>query len=155
MGGQINRAPREVRHLTATHLRLQTGNLLFIATWEEDRAPKSCAAMRGLLPVTFDLVQARWSGEAAWVDIDHLPIDIQPENHTAYPSSGDLLLYPGGTSVKEILFPYGPTRFGSKMGTLAGNHFATVVQGREHLEELGWRVSREGAQELELTEITL
>ncbi len=138
-----------------THLRLQTGDLVFIAAWEEDRAPRSCAAIRGFLPVTFDLVQARWSGEAAWMDINHLPIDVPQENHTAYPSRGDLLLYPGGTSVKEILFPYGPTRFGSKMGTLAGNHFATVVQGREHLEELGRRVSWEGAQKLELTEITL
>ena len=138
-----------------THLRLQTGDLVFIAAWEEERAPRSCAAIRGLLPVTFDLVQARWSGEAAWMDIDHLPMDVPHENHTCYPSRGDLLLYPGGIGVKEILFPYGPTRFGSKMGILAGNHFATVVQGREHLEEMGRRVSWEGAQKLELTEITL
>ena len=137
-----------------TRLRLQTGDLVFIAAWEE-KAPKTCAAIRALLPITFDLVQARWSGEAAWVDVDHLPIDVPHENHTAYPSRGDLLLYPGGISVKEILFPYGPTRFGSKMGTLAGNHFATVVEGREHLEEMGRRVSWQGAQKLELTEIGL
>ena len=136
-----------------TRLRLQTGDLVFVAAWEEEKAPRSCAAIRSLLPITLDLVQARWSGEAAWMDVDHLPIDAPHENHTAYPSRGDLLLYPGGISVKEILFPYGPTRFGSKMGIIPGNHFATVIQGREHLEEMGRRVFWEGAQKMELTEI--
>jgi hypothetical protein len=138
-----------------THLQLKSGDLVFVAAWEERKAPRSCAAFRKLLPLTGDLLQARWSGEAAWVSIDHLPLDAPMENHTAYPSRGDLLLYPGHVSVKEVLIPYGPTCFGSKMGTLAGNHFATIVRGLEHLEEMGRRVVWEGAQRIEFTEVTL
>ena len=98
------------------------------------------------------LVQARWSGEAAWISIDHLDLDIEFENHTIYPSKGEFLVYPGFISVKEILIPYGPTAFASKMGLLPGNHFATIMSGLEQLEVLGRRVALEGAQDVELTE---
>ena len=37
----------------------------------------------------------------------------------------------------EILFPYSGTIFASKLGQLAGNHFLTVVEGRENLRALG------------------
>jgi uncharacterized protein DUF3830 len=37
------------------------------------------------------------------------------------------------------------------MGQLAGNHFATVVEGNEHLMELGDLVLRRGAQEITFT----
>ena len=62
------------------------------------------------------------------------------------PAAGELLLYPGGLSEVEILFPYGATRFASKMGQLAGNHFATIVEGNDQLSELGRIILWEGAQ---------
>ena len=68
------------------------------------------------------------------------------ENHTSHPSRGDILFYPGGFSETEILFPYGSASFSSKVGQLAGNHFLTVVEGREHLKEMGRLVLWEGAQ---------
>jgi hypothetical protein len=37
------------------------------------------------------------------------------------------------------------------MGQLAGNHFATVVEGRERLRELGDIVLWKGAQEITFT----
>jgi hypothetical protein len=93
------------------------------------------------------LVQARWSGEAAWVPLGwELDLDLGPENANSYPAAGELLLYPGGLSEVEILFPYGATCFASKMGQLAGNHFATIDQGRGQLPELGRRVLWDGAQ---------
>ena len=100
-----------------------------MAAWEEEKAPKSCAAIRRLLPLRDRLMQARWSGEAAWISIAHLELDIEFENHTIYPSKGELLVYPGFISVKEILIPYGASVFGSRMGLLPGNHFATIVSG--------------------------
>ncbi len=133
-------------------LQIRTKDLVLSARWEDEKAPNSCEAIRKLLPIRHFIIQTRWSGEAAWIPIDHLDLDIQFENHTIYPSKGDLLVYPGFINVKEILVPYGSTSFGSKMGLLPGNHFATVVDGQDHLEELGRRVLMEGAQEIELTE---
>ena len=135
-----------------SQIQIKTKDLVFLATWQEDKAPKSCAAIRKLLPLRDKLVQARWSGEAAWISIDHLDLDIEFENHTVHPSKGELLVYPGFISVKEILIPYGPTAFASKAGFLPGNHFATIVTGQEQLEEMGRRVFLEGAQDVELTE---
>ena len=78
---------------------------------------------------------------------------LGPENANSYPAAGELLLYPGGLSEVEILFPYGATCFASKMGQLAGNHFATVQAGQEHLAELGRRVLWEGAQDIRFDEV--
>ena len=135
-----------------SQLLIKINDLVFAAAWEESKAPKTCAAIRKLLPLKEKLVQARWSGEAAWISLDHLDLDIEFENHTVYPSKGELLVYPGFISVKEILIPYGAAWFGSKVGPLPGNHFATIVAGQDQLEELGRRVSLQGAQDVEITE---
>ena len=133
-------------------LRITVGDLELAARFEEQRAPKSVAAVRALLPLEEKLVQARWSGQAAWVPLGELAVGVGLEDPTSYPQAGELLLYPGGLSEAEILFPYGQTRFASKAGQLAGNHFATVVEGREHFEEIGRRVLWEGAQPIRLVE---
>jgi hypothetical protein len=39
------------------------------------------------------------------------------------------------TSETELLFAYGSSRFASKVGQLAGNHFLEIIAGRERLEE--------------------
>ncbi len=129
-------------------LRISVGDLRFTARLELEAAPKTCAALRKLLPLRAKLIQARWSGEAAWVPLGELDAGVGNENHTSYPGAGQLLLYPGGVSETEILFPYGFTSFGSKAGPLAGNHFATIEEGRDHLKELGRRVLWDGAQEI-------
>lgn len=133
-------------------LEIAVGSLRFTARWENEAAPKTCAALRRLLPLKTRLVQARWSGEAAWVPLGDLQTGLSYENHTTYPGAGQLLLYPGGISETEILFPYGSTSFASKAGPLAGNHFATIEQGRELLRELGRRVLYEGAQDIVFSE---
>ena len=129
-------------------VRITVGDLTFVARWEEDAAPKTCAAFRARLPFKNKLIQARWSGESAWIPLGDLNLGIGFENQTSYPSRGDLLLYPGGFSETEILFPYGSTCFASKMGQLAGNHFLTIVEGQAQLKELGRRVVWEGAQDI-------
>jgi hypothetical protein len=134
-------------------LRITVGDFEFGARLEEEKAPNTVAALRGLLPLESKLVQARWSGEAAWVPLGwELELGIGPENATSYPGPGELLLYPGGLSEVEILFPYGATLFASKMGQLAGNHFATIEAGRERLPELGNAVLWDGALELRIQE---
>jgi hypothetical protein len=133
-------------------LEIQIGSLRFTARWEAEAAPKTCAAFRRLLPLRARLVQARWSGESAWVPLGELQTGLSYENHTSYPAAGQLLLYPGGISETEVLFPYGSTSFASKVGQLAGNHFATIEAGREQLTELGRRVLYDGAQEIVFSE---
>ena len=123
-------------------------DLSFVARLERDRAPATCAAFAAVLPFTSRLVQARWSGEAGWIPLGDLQFGVGFENHTSHPAPGEILLYPGGFSETEILFPYGSTLFSSKLGQLAGNHFLTIVEGVELLAEAGRRVLWEGAQEI-------
>lgn len=133
-------------------LRITAGPFTFVARLEEAAAPRTCAAIRAMLPFRSKLIHARWSGEATWVPLGDRRLGIDHENHTSYPAPGQLLVYPGGISEAEILFPYGATRFASKVGQLAGNHFATVLEGGEHLAELGRLALWEGAQDFRLEE---
>lgn len=134
-------------------LRITVRDFRFAARLEEEQAPRTVRALRGLLPLESKLVQARWSGESAWVPLGwELDLGLGPENATSYPAPGELLLYPGGLSEVEILFPYGATCFASKMGQLAGNHVATIVEGGEQLPELGRVVLEAGAQEIRFEE---
>ena len=80
-----------------------------------------------------------------------LDVGIEAENATCYPAPGHILLYPV-ESARPILFPYGSASFASKAGALAGNHFATVVEGLDGLRELGRRALWEGAQPIEFVE---
>ena len=129
-------------------LWIVVGPLEFTARLEAEAAPRTVAAIRKLLPMRSKIIQARWSGESAWVPLGDLEVGVEYENHTSYPAPGDILLYPGGISETEILFPYGATVFASKIGQLAGNHFATIEGGRERLRELGRVVLWEGAQDI-------
>ena len=133
-------------------LEIVSGNFRFAARLEEGSAPQTVAAFRRLLPLESKLIQARWSGQSAWIPFGDLDVGIGPENATSYPAAGELLLYPGGVSETELLFPYGHTCFASKAGQLAGNHFATIVEGSENLRELGRKFLWEGAQEIRFVE---
>jgi hypothetical protein len=127
-------------------LEIRAAAFEFTARLEEEAAPQTVAAFRHLLPLESRIIQARWSGQSAWIPFGELDVGVGPENATSYPAPGEILLYPGGVSETEILFPYGPTCFASKAGQLAGNHFATIVEGAERLQELGELVLWQGAQ---------
>ena len=129
-------------------IRIAAGPFLFAARLELERAPKTCARFQALLPFRNKVIHSRWSGEAVWIPLGDFDTGLAFENHTCHPSRGDILLYPGGTSETEILFAYGSSSFASKMGALAGNHFLTLTEGREHLEAFGKLVLWEGAQDI-------
>jgi uncharacterized protein DUF3830 len=131
-------------------LVITVGNLRLTARFEEQLAPRTCSAFRTLLPFSNQLIQTRWSGEAAWVPLGELDLRIGAENATSHPSRGDILFYPAAASETELLLAYGSCCFSSKVGQLAGNHFLTVVDGLELLPELGRRVLWEGAQPLRI-----
>jgi uncharacterized protein DUF3830 len=133
-------------------IEIAAAGFRFVARLEEYAAPTTVEAFRRLLPLDSRIIHCRWSGESNWIPFGELDLGIGPENATTYPSPGELLLYPGGVSETELLFPYGPCAFGSKAGPLAGNHFATVVEGQENLDELGRLTLWEGAQPITFTE---
>ena len=112
------------------------------------QAPKTVAAFLKLLPYRQKFIHVRWSGEGVLVPLGEWSLGVSFENHTSHPSVGDILFYPGGYSETEIIMAYGPCSFSSKMGQLAGNHFLTVVDGREQLPEIGRKVLWEGAQDV-------
>ena len=133
-------------------LRISVADLHCTAAWVEG-SPRTVAAIRAMLPLRNRLIHVRWSGEGVWVPFGEAHLDLPPENATSHPAPGDLIIYPGGLSECEILLAYGAVDFSSKVGQLAGNHFATIVDGREHLREIGRRVLWEGAQPLLIEEI--
>jgi len=127
-------------------IRITIGDLMFTGLLEQDRAPATCAAFAKLLPLRAQLIQARWSGEAAWVPLGELDVGVGEENLVHRPSPGQVLLYPAAESETEILLPYGLTAFAAKCGPLSGNHFLTIHEGIEQLAEVGRRVLYQGAQ---------
>ncbi len=129
------------------------GPYTFDVELEQERAPATVAAFERLLPLTSKVIHVRWSGEATWIPMGDLELDIGAENATSYPHPGELLLYPKGVSETELLIGYGYVRFASKAGQLAGNHFATVVEGGEHLRALGELVLWHGAQDITFSRI--
>jgi len=131
-------------------LKITIGDYVFKAKMHTEKAPETCRLLLEKMPITGKAIQARWSGEAAWLEMNPYAVEAPQENATSYPGPGQLLYYPGGVSEKEILIPYGSAIFASKFGLLPGNHFATIVEGLDSLGLMGERVFREGAQELHI-----
>ncbi len=131
-----------------TTLSIVAGPYRFRALMEEERAPRTCAFFRGVLPFKQKVIHVRWSGESTWIPLGDLDVGVGFENHTSHPAPGEVLLYPGGFSETEILLPYGGCMFSSIVGQLAGNHFLTVVEGSENLRLLGELTLWQGAQEI-------
>ncbi|MFV1962693.1 MAG: DUF3830 family protein [Acidimicrobiia bacterium] len=134
-----------------TNLNIAVGPFAFEGVFESEHAPETCAWFLAQLPFRSRVIHVRWSGEAVWIPLGDLKTGVAFENHTVHPSRGDILFYPGGKSEAEILFAYGSSSFASKMGDLAGNHFITIVKGREKLAEFGELVLWQGAQDIEFS----
>ena len=133
-----------------SQLIIRAGDFTFDARFEEELAPKTCAAFRKAMPFESQVIHVRWSGEGVWMPLGDLDFGVAYENHTSYPAPGQIILYPGGISETEILLAYGGVHFASKMGQLAGNHFITLTSELENLAALGKTVLWKGAQEIRL-----
>ena len=129
-------------------VRITAGGEVFSAVLEDELAPRTCAVFRRLLPFSNKAIHARWSGEALWVPLGELDLDLTHENPTSHPAPGQVLLYPGGLSETEFLLPYGGCSFLSIVGPLAGNHFLTIVDRLDVLATLGRQVLWKGAVDL-------
>ena len=136
-----------------SQLIVHAGDFTFHARFEEQLAPKTCAAFRKAMPFESQAIHVRWSGEGVWMPLGDLDFGVSYENHTSYPAPGQIILYPGGISETEILLAYGGVHFASKMGQLAGNHFITLTSNLENLPALGKTVLWKGAQKVRFEEV--
>lgn len=129
-------------------LELNIAGDVYRAELLENKAPESIEAMREFLPLETDIMHVRWSGHAVWANIDEIELpDVPRENHTVYPSRGDILFYPGYRNEKEILISCGSTCFKSPAGELAGNHIGTLDASEEELVALEQSTLNTGKKE--------
>jgi Protein of unknown function (DUF3830) len=129
-------------------VRIKSAGFEFIARFEPEKSPKTCAKFRSMLPYKEQIIHVRWSGEGCWIPLGDLDLGLPYEDPTSYPAPGEIILYPGGVSETEILLSYGNVCFASKAGQLAGNHFLTIVEGLENVRALGRHVLWHGAQDI-------
>jgi hypothetical protein len=148
-----NTAPAHHEIPRMSQLIVRAGDFTFQARFEEQLAPKTCAAFRKAMPFESQAIHVRWSGEGVWMPLGDLDFGVSYENHTSYPAPGQVILYPGGISETEILLAYGGVHFASKMGQLAGNHFITLTSGLENLAAFGKTVLWKGAQKIRFEEV--
>jgi hypothetical protein len=134
-------------------IRITIGGEIFDARLRYDLAPRSCDRLVSLLPYNGNIIHARWSGQSCWSPLGAVwPLGerLAPENAIAYPSRGELLLYAGELSEPELLIPYGPSRFASMAGPLAGNPVLLIEDRLTRLTELGNQILWRGALDLRI-----
>ncbi|GAB1476136.1 DUF3830 family protein [Bacillota bacterium] len=131
-------------------VKIKSGEYEFIGELQEEKAPKTCEMFKGMLPLKSRFIHVRWSGEGVWIPYGDFRTGLDYENHISHPAIGEMLLYPGGISEMEMILSYGRCCFACQYGQLAGNHFLTIIKGRDKLYEFGRKVLLEGAQDIEI-----
>ena len=127
-------------------MKIKIADHNFVAIFEGEKSPATCAAFQAAMPFAGKIVHVRWSGEGVWIPLGDMDFAVGYEDATAHPAPGQILLYPKGKSETEILIAYGSVHFASKAGTLAGNHFATITSDLDKLREIGVATLWEGAK---------
>lgn len=132
------------------HIKITAGKYVFLARLEDEKSPKTCAWFLDLLPYRAHICQGRWSGKASFIRIGATGAEVGYEKATSYPQLGEIVMYPGSKEQGggEIYMPYGPNEFACEFGTIAGNHFLSIVKGKDELPEFGELVHWHGAQEI-------
>lgn len=135
--------------ISNSRVLLTAGPFQFAGTLDYQSAPAAAAWLIEQFPLKGSLQHASWSGEAAWLPIPGSP-HLPPENATAYPRPGQVLLYAGLISHAELLIPYGACAFASKAGTLAGSPVVTLDDSPDNLRALGSLLLAKGRQPMTL-----
>ena len=128
---------------------LAAGPYEFVGTLELKAAPAAVAWLVNQFPLKGTVQHARWSGEAVWLPLSGTP-QLAPENATAHPRPGQILLYAGIMSQAELLIAYGACAFASKAGSLAGSPVVALDGQLEDLRALGHLLIEKGVQPLKL-----
>jgi len=144
----------------AKQIEIEIRGITFTADMLEDKAPKTCRAILGVLPLEAEGYHQVWSGQSL---IIHSPVLIKAvEEQGLWPSSsfpdfrenaniigcpGELALYPVGGS---ICISYGKSLYGGSIGPEPSYHFARISADIDKLYEVGSTFRREGGQKIKI-----
>ena len=131
----------------------RAGDFRFAARLEEEAAPATVAAFRRLLPLD-EPGDPRAAGAARRAGSRSATSTSAsaPRTRRATPRPASCCSTRAASARPRSCSRTARPAFASKAGALAGNHFATVTEGVEHLAELGRKALWEGAQPLRITE---
>jgi len=104
-------------------VRVTSGDFVFEARFEEEKAPKTCAVFAKLLPYRERIIHVRWSGEGVWIPLADRDFGLGYENHTSYPAPGQFLPLSRRHQRDRDLLAYGGVHFASKRGLGAATIF--------------------------------
>lgn len=131
-----------------------------VATFLDDAAPRTCAALWEMLPIDGDTFHAKWAGRELYTLVPPPATSPGLENATIMPIPGDLLWFdvspdsidlpiemrkanPRG--LVDIAVFYGRNNFLlSPQGFMPGNLFATITEGLAEYAKACGEVFREG-----------
>ena len=85
-----------------TRLEIKAGGFRMAGVLLEDKAPKTCAVFKKMLPLKNKLIHVRWSGEGVWIPYGDERPDLGYENNTSHPAPGrPVWAQPGALCYKE------------------------------------------------------
>jgi uncharacterized protein DUF3830 len=125
-------------------VEITIGGETFQGRLQGNLAPQTCRRFLAMLPWQLRLIHARWSGEACWIPLGDLNLQLPLESEVHAPEPGQLLYYPGGIGESEILLPYGTTRFECSAGSLSGTPFLRIYDDLDRLASVGRSVLWQG-----------
>jgi hypothetical protein len=144
-------------------IEIQIGDQVFVAEMLNKKAPKTCAAIKSILPLESVTWHQFWSGQGLqchdmrlkqmardhgmWPNADFPDYE---ENPNIYGSAGDVGFYPIGHG---LFITYGKCRFfGALDGAEPTYIFAKIKDNLDELYQLGREIGRKGEQKIILRE---
>jgi hypothetical protein len=141
-------------------LMLKQKQVRAVATFLEDEAPRTCAALWEMLPIEGETFHAKWAGRELYTLVHPPEASPGPENATIMPIPGDLLWFdvsPDSIDIPinmrkanprgfvDVAVFYGRNSFLlSPQGFMPGNLFATITEGFPEYAKACGELFREG-----------
>lgn len=133
------------------------GKITCTATLDEERAPKTVAALWKALPIEDRTIQVRWSGNAWRTEKNYelLPVDHPLENEAGKLQAGDIIYFPAyRAKLVKVGFAYGPAQWLNPFAEIAP--VAHIGRINENLEAFAKRCEQiifEGPLSVQLSRI--
>lgn len=127
------------------NIELELEGIVAPAVLFDDKAPKTCAAVRALLPIEDRTIQVRWSG-AAWRTEKNYPLQIGGvENPVTVLQAGDLIYYDDPRyDLYKIGVAYGRAAWRDFAGDLTVAHIGRITGNLEAFVKLCDRIIFDG-----------